>query len=77
MLSRLQFALIGGGLALALTGALWWHGWTAGQERERAAQDAAYRQTIERVKDADLSYGDASDDLEWLRTRGLRYPDKR
>ena len=58
---------------LALLAGVWLHGRSTGTSAAEAAQDRAYRETIERTKDADLSRGDAADDAEWLSRRGGRH----
>lgn len=54
---------------LALLAGVWLHGRSAGTSAAEAAHDRAYRETIERVKDADLSLGDPDADLGWMRER--------
>ena len=54
---------------LALLAGIWLLGRESGQDAAEAAQDRAYRETIERVKDADLSLGDPDADLGWMRER--------
>ena len=57
---------------LALLAGVWLHGRAAGRGAAEAAQDRAYRETIERTKDADLSVGDPDADRDWLHDRGQR-----
>ena len=42
--------------------------------KKRAAEQAAadYRETTERINEADIGTGDHDDDVEWLRKRGKR-----
>ena len=54
---------------LALMAGVWLHGRAAGTGAAEAERDRAYRETIERTKDADLSVGDAAADRGWLRDR--------
>ena len=57
---------------LALLAGVWLHGRSTGTSAAEAAQDRAYRETMERTKDADLSRGDAAADADWLHRRGQR-----
>lgn len=61
--------------AAAVAGAAlfaWWRGWRAANAR-RAAQDAkAYKETMERAHDADVSSGDSNADAEWMRKRAKK-----
>lgn len=70
MLARIQGWLAGLGVALVAVGAAWLKGRSAGTSAARARDDEAYRETVERVKDADLSSGSDADDRDWLRKRG-------
>ena len=54
---------------LALLAGVWLHGRSAGTSAAEAERNRAYRETIERVKDADLSLGDPDADLGWLLER--------
>ena len=54
---------------LALLAGVWLHGRSTGTSAAEAAQDRAYRETMERTKDADLSVGDPDADARWLRDR--------
>ena len=58
---------------LALLAGVWLHGRSTGTSAAEAAQDRAYRETMERTKDADLSVGDPDADAEWLSRRGGRH----
>ena len=57
---------------LALLAGVWLHGRSTGTGAAEAALDRAYRETIERTKDADLSVGDPDADRGWLHDRGKR-----
>ena len=57
---------------LALLAGIWLHGRSAGTSAAEAAHDRAYRDTMERIDDADLSRGDAAVDADWLHRRGQR-----
>ena len=72
MIARLKGWLAAAGAVLALILGAFLRGRAAGKSAARAAEDAAYRKTIERTKDADVSRGDADADREWLRQRGQR-----
>lgn len=60
------------GAALAVILAAFVKGRAAGKADAQAKQDAAYRETVERVKDADVSRGDDAADRDWLHQRGKR-----
>ena len=64
--------LIGALVALAGIAGAWLKGRASGKADAKAKQDAAFKDTVERAKDADLSSGDADADREWLRKRGKR-----
>ena len=59
-------------VALVAITAAWLRGRGQGRADTKARQDKAYRDTIERAKDADLSRGYADADRRWLRDRGKR-----
>lgn len=73
MLARLKLYAAIGVFAIALVAVVitaWrWH--LIDSERTRAAAEAAddFKATIERMGDADVSTGDADDDLRWLSDR--------
>jgi uncharacterized membrane protein (DUF106 family) len=73
MLARAKLYAIGAVVLAALVAVVlvaWrWH--LIDHERNRAAAEAArdFKTTIERIEDADVSTGDADDDLRWLADR--------
>lgn len=68
---RVKGWLAGLGVVLAALLGAWAKGRSAGKGEAVAKSDKAYRETVERAKDADLSgVSSDADNVEWLRKRG-------
>jgi hypothetical protein len=72
MIATLRRALYAAGAALLALTLAFHLGQRRARARQRAAQDAAYRNTRQRIDHAHVSRGDAADDAAWLRNRAAR-----
>lgn len=72
MMGALRRTLYAAGAALLALALAFHLGQRRARARQRAAEDAAYRKTRERIDHAPVSRGDAADDAVWLRDRAAR-----
>lgn len=69
LLSPLGRWLAGALAVLALAGGIYAYGRHEGREAIEAEQRQDHIDTIRRMRDADVSRGNAADDADWLRDR--------
>ena len=70
MMATIRSMITAAGAALLALALAFHLGQRRARARQRAARDAAYRNTRQRIDHADISGGDAAADRDWLRRRG-------